>query len=225
MTSTVSPAGTDPSRHVPGSDPDLTPRPSEGTRPPDRRGGVHPRRPPGRVRAHLPADLPARAHRQRQLAQSHGRPRGRRERPPEPRRDHGLRPGRDLDRPAVAGAGLHVRHLQPRRVRAALDRDGDVRRRGVLHRRGRRSLARRRRAGDLGDVPAGARRRAVGVVDPRADAGAAAVHRPALAARHRGTASRRGASGSRCRSSSSGRTCTAASRSARCSSCSSPRTS
>ena len=49
------------------------------------------------------------------------------------------------------------------------------------------------RAGDLGDVPAGARRRAVGVVDPRADARAAALHRPALAPRlaRRGSPTRR----------------------------------
>ena len=53
----------------------------------------------------------------------------------------------------------------------------------LLDRRCRRAPARSRSPRDLGDVPAGARRRAVGVVDPRADARAPAVHRPALAAR------------------------------------------
>ena len=198
-------------------EPDLRRRLTRAARSPHRRGGVHPHRPPGRVRPHLPADLPSRARRQRQLAQPHGRARGRGERPPEPGRDHGVRPRCDVDRPAVARAGLHVRRVQPRRLRAALDRDGDLRRRGVLHRRCRRAPARRRSARDLGDVPAGARRRAVGVVDPGADARAPPLHRPALAARLGGAETRRGGSGSRSRSSSSGRTSTAASLSARCS--------
>ena len=38
------------------------------------------------------------------------------------RRADDLRPRRDLDRPAVARAGLHVRRLQPRWLRAPLDR-------------------------------------------------------------------------------------------------------
>ncbi len=83
----------------------------------------------------------------------------------------------------MARTGLHVRRLQPRRLRAAVACDGDLRRRGVLDRRHRRAPTRRGSAGDLGDVPAGARRRAVGVVDPRADARAPALHRPALAPR------------------------------------------
>ena len=45
----------------------------------------------------------------------------------------------DVDRPAVARAGLHVRHAQPRRLRAPLDRDGDLRRGGVLDRCRRRT--------------------------------------------------------------------------------------
>ena len=73
------------------------------------------------------------------------------------------------------------------------------------------------RTRDLGDLPAGARRGAVGVVDSRADARAAALHRPALAARDRGANVQRGVSGWPSRFSSSGRTCTAASRSAPCS--------
>ena len=92
-----------------------------------------------------------------------------------------------------------------------------LRRERVLDRRSRRAPARRGSAGDLGDVPAGAHRRAVGVVDPGADARAPALHRPPLAARVARRATRHGASGSRSRSSSSGRTSTAASRSVRCS--------
>ena len=50
----------------------------------------------------------------------------------------------------------------------------------------RRTLAGRRRAGVLGDVPSCARRRAVGVVDPRTDARAAAVYEPPVAPRDAG---------------------------------------
>ena len=86
----------------------------------------------------------------------------------------------------MARAGAHVRHLQPRRLRAAVARDGDIRRRGFLDRRCRRAPARGRRARDLGDVPAGAHGGTMGLVDPRPDAGAAAVHGPPLAPRLRG---------------------------------------
>ncbi len=58
---------------------------------------------------------------------------------------------------------------------------------------------------------------ALGLVDPRADAHAAALHRAPLAPRLAGPPPDATASGSRCRCSSSGRTCTGAPRSARCS--------
>ena len=134
-------------------------------------------------------DLPARAHRQRQLARPDGRV---------------ARSSRTASRAATrsrstawvrrgrisSGWGIHScrRDLRPRRVRVALDRDGGSRRRGrspspqlLLALLGAGS------EGDLVDVPACARRRAVGVVDPCADAGPPAVHRPPLARRHGGT--------------------------------------
>ena len=94
-----------------GREPDLRRRITRAASAAHRRGGVHPRRSPGRLRPDLPARLPAGAPRQRQLAQPHGGPRGRRERPAEPRRAHRVRPRRDLDRPAVARAALHVRRV------------------------------------------------------------------------------------------------------------------
>ena len=60
-----------------------------------------------------------------------------------------------------------------------------VRRLCVRDRDRRRSLARRRAACDLGDVPARSRSRALGLVDPCADARAAAVHGAPVAARVR----------------------------------------
>ena len=148
-----------------------------------RGGGVHPRRPPRRVRAHLPPDLPAGAHRQRQLAQPHGRTRGRRERPAERGRADDLRPRGDLDGSAMARPGLHVRRLQPRRVRAPLDRRLRLRRRRLHARSGGVEIARRRPAGDLAALPPRAHLRRARVVDPRADAHAAALHGPPLAPR------------------------------------------
>ena len=71
-------------------------------------------------------------------------------------------------------------------LRASVDRHVRVRRRGVLDRGGSRTLAGRGRSRVLGDVPAGARRRAVGVVDPRPDARPAALYGPPLAPRHAG---------------------------------------
>ena len=122
MTSTVSPVGSEPSGHDSVSEPSLSPYRYEGAAPADRRRGVHPRRPPRRFRPHLPPDLPARARRQRQLAQPRRGTRGDRERAADARRAHRLRPRRDVDRPAVARAGAHVRRLQPRRLRASVDR-------------------------------------------------------------------------------------------------------
>ena len=86
-----------------------------------------------------------------------------------------------------------------------------LRRRGLLDRRCRVALARGGRTRDLGHVPAGAHRGAVGMVDPRADARAPALHRPPLAARVGGADADDDVSGSRSRCSSSGRTSTAAS--------------
>ncbi len=154
--------------------------------PPNRRGGAHPRRPPGRVRPHLPADLPAGAPRERQLAEPDGRPRGDRERHPERRRADGLRSRLEVDRPAVGRSGRHVRHLQPRRLRAALDH-GVRLRRGRVHARGCRiALARRRPACDLAALPPRPHLRGPRLVDPCPDADAPAVHRAPVAPRHAG---------------------------------------
>ena len=93
-----------------------------------------------------------------------------------------LRPGLDLDRPAVGRPEPHVRRLQPRRLRAPLDLGVRLRRRRLRARRGSLALAGGRATGLLGHLPTGARRGAVGVVDPRTDAHAAFLHRARLAA-------------------------------------------
>ena len=134
---------------------------------------------------------------------------------PSRRRAHGLRARRDVDRPAVARPGSHVRRLQPRRIRAPLDRDLRLRGRSFLDRGRSGALARRRSSGVLGDVPARARRGAVGVVDPRTDARPPAVHRSALASHDAGTPTHAKSVARRSRSSWSGRACTGASLSAR----------
>ena len=96
-----------------------------------------------------------------------------------------------VDRPAVARAARDLRHPLARRARARHHPRRRRRRHGLLDRRCGLALARRGSARDLGDVPAGAPRGAMGLVPPSAGARAGAVHRAAVAARDPGAASER----------------------------------
>ena len=162
------------------------------------------------------------ARRRRHVADADGRPRDRRPRPSAHGAHHDPRPGRDVDRPAVARPGRLLR-----RARARRDARGDpprdpARPAGARARRGARLARAAPRRARPSCRPARGARRPVGLDDPRADGRAAALRRRPLAPRRRapGAASAEGrCSCSRC--SSSGRTSTARSSSARASPCSS----
>ena len=86
----------------------------------------------------------------------------------------------------MARAGLHVRRLQPRRVRASLDRRVRLRRRCVHARCRGVEVTRRGAAGDLAPLPPGPDLRGARLVDPRPDADASSLHGPPLAPRDAG---------------------------------------
>ena len=86
----------------------------------------------------------------------------------------------------MARAGLHVRRLQPRRVRPSLDRRVRLRRRCVHARCRGVEVTRRGAAGDLAPLSPGPDLRGARLVDPRPDADASSLHRPPLAPRNAG---------------------------------------